>query len=195
MLLGLYLLLFVWLFSISGMVLNHGKWPFADFWLARAEQTSLQPITRPAATGDLAIAQDLMRQLGISGEVNRTERNVAGDEFSFQVIRPGRTTDVDANLAGGSAGLKDVRVNAWGIMSSLHHFTGVSMDDPDRGRDWWLTRVWSLAMDAVAFGLIILVASGLYLWWRLEKRRARGLAILTFGTISCVFFLFGLGFW
>ena len=192
--LGLYFIFFIWLFSISGLVLNHGKWPFADFWPEREETTSTRPIVVPRAAGDLAAARDLMGQLGIVGEVNTTERSPGGDEFSFQVIRPGRTVSVEADLDAGQAEITEIRVNAWGVMSALHHFTGVSMNDPERRRDWWLTTLWSLAMDAIAAGLIVLVASGLYLWYRLKPKRMLGLVVIAAGLGCCGFFLFGLGF-
>jgi hypothetical protein len=134
-----------------------------------------------------------MAQLGIVGEVNSTERSDGGDEFDFQVIRPGHTISVEADLAAGSAEVKEIRVNAWGVLSALHHFTGVSMDDAGRQRDWWLTTIWSVAMDAIALGLIFLVASGLYLWYRLKRKRALGLVAIAAGLACCGFFLFGLG--
>lgn len=191
--LGLYFLLFIWLFSISGLVLNHGKWEFADYWPDREESTATRAIEVPAATGDLAIARDLMRQLGLSGEVNRTERKAGGDEFAFQATRPGHVFDVEANLATGRAEVKQVRVNVWGIMSALHHFTGVKIGEPERQRDWSLTTVWIVAMDAIALGLIVLVASGLYLWYHLKHKRALGVVAVAAGTLCCGFFLFGLG--
>ena len=83
-------------------------------------------------------------------------------------------------------------MNAFGVMDALHHFTGVSMTDPERERDWILTRVWSAAMDAVAVGLIVLVLSGLYLWYRLRRKRRLGLLVLGVGLASCAFFLLGL---
>ncbi|MBW3630151.1 MAG: PepSY-associated TM helix domain-containing protein [Gemmatimonadetes bacterium] len=192
--LGLYFLLFIWLFSISGLVLNHGKWEFADYWPDREESTATRAIEVPTATGDLAVAKDLMRQLGLSGEVNRTERKGRGDEFAFQVGRPGHVFDVEANLATGRAEVKQIEVNVWGIMSALHHFTGVKIGEPEKRRDWWLTTVWIVAMDAIALGLIVLVASGLYLWYHLQHKRTLGLVALTAGTLCWGFFLFGLGF-
>lgn len=190
--LGLYFIFFIWLFSVSGLVLNHGKWPFADFWADREETTVTRPIVAPVATADLEAARELMRQLGLVGEVNRTERSPDGAEFRIQVARPGRTFDVEADLAAGRAEVKEIRVNVWGVMSALHHFTGVSISDPERERDWWLTRVWSLAMDAVALGLVFLVASGIYLWYHLPRKRRLGALALAAGVICCAWFVFGL---
>ena len=67
--LGLYFLFFVWLFALTGLLLNHGSWKFAEFWPGRKVATSEHPIQPPAAGNTLAGAQDLMRQLGIAGEI------------------------------------------------------------------------------------------------------------------------------
>ena len=90
---------------------------------------------------------------------------------------------------------KWLKLNAWGVVDALHKFTGVKMDEPAITRDWILTRIWSLAMDAVALGLVLLVLGGLYLWYRLPAKRLPGLAVLAAGIACCAFFLFGLGVW
>lgn len=46
--LGLFLLLFIWLFSISGLIINNGKWKFASFYEQRQE--SKTDFTLPIAT-------------------------------------------------------------------------------------------------------------------------------------------------
>jgi hypothetical protein len=189
-LLGLYLLLFIWLFAISGLVLNHGKWAFADFWPKRVETSRSAVVHVSADSSDESIARALMHQLGLSGEVNRTERR-AENEFGLQLTRPGLTTDIDVVFAEERATIKDTRLNAWGVLSALHHFTGVSMGEPSRTRDWWLTRVWSLCIDAIALGLVVLVVTGVYLWWRLGKKRPPGAAMILTGTLVCAAFLYG----
>src|SRR6266851_3500888 len=65
---GLYLLLFIWLFAFSGLLLNHG-WKFAEFWPQRKETTAVRPIQAPPGSADLDRARNLMRQLDLSGEV------------------------------------------------------------------------------------------------------------------------------
>ncbi|CAN5918883.1 hypothetical protein BH11GEM1_BH11GEM1_17110 [soil metagenome] len=191
--LGLYLLLFLWLFSVSGLVLNHSKWRVAQFWKARQETVSHLAIHVPTGTGDLATATDLMRQLRIVGELGETSRSPDGSHVDFQVVRPGHVFRVQARLDSVRATVTEIRLNAWGVMDALHKFTGVRMDAPALTRDWLLTRIWSFAMDALACGLVALVLSGLYMWYRLPGKRLPGLAALLLGLASCAFFLYGLG--
>jgi hypothetical protein len=190
--LGLYLLCFVWLFSFTGLVLNHPGWNVGRLGAERVETTRQQPVMRPVVTGDLAVARALMREVGISGEIGRIERTAAGDRMRVQVVRPGANHVIDADLAAGQATVSRTDLNAFYAMNALHTFTGVSMDDANLERDWRLTALWSFAMDAVALGLLVLVASGLYLWIRLPAKRRAGLVALGLGTAVCAFFLLGL---
>lgn len=190
--LGLYFLLFLWLFSGSGLVLNHSKWSVAQFWKARHETVDERTIRAPQASGDAAVAADLMNQLAIVGEVGEITRDTTG-KFDFQVVRPGRVWRVGARLDSARARVTTIELNAWGVLDAMHKFTGVTMDDASRQRDWAVTRLWSLAMDALSLGLVVLIASGLYLWYRFPEKRRAGLVALTLGVVSCAFFLFGLG--
>ncbi|MDA0747822.1 MAG: hypothetical protein O2954_14970, partial [bacterium] len=45
---GLYFLFFLWLFSFSGLMLNHSEWEFAQFWPRRVETSSEQAFRPPA---------------------------------------------------------------------------------------------------------------------------------------------------
>lgn len=190
---GLYLLLFLWLFSVSGLVLNHSAWSAARFWDARQEATAERAIRAPVVTGDVAMAAELMRQLGIVGEVGETKRHPDGARFDFQVVKPGQVFRVETRLDSARARVTEIRLNAWGVVDALHKFTGVKMDEPARTRDWMWTRVWSLAMDALALGLAFLVLSGLYLWYRRAETRRSGLVALVAGLACCAFFLYGMG--
>ncbi|HEX9564256.1 MAG TPA: PepSY-associated TM helix domain-containing protein [Gemmatimonadaceae bacterium] len=189
---GLYFLLFIWLFSISGLFLNHPKWEFTRFWPQRDEASSGHAIETPLATGDIAMARELMTQLAIAGELDEVRRTADTDRLAFRVVRPGLAVNVEAALATGRATVTETRVNTYGLLDALHQFTGVAMDAPQKERDWLLTRIWSVAMDALAIGLIGMVASGVYLGYRLRRKRRMGMIVFAAGTTCCAFFVFGL---
>ena len=189
--LGLYLLLFTWLFAVSGLLLNH-TWAFAEFWPKRVEATAERPIQAPAAGGgDLATARALMAQLGLRGEIEEIKRNPQG-EFALSLARPGTSVRVEADLPAGRAAVKTTRVNGWGVFKTLHTFAGVQYEQPERRRDSLVATVWAAAMAASGLGLIVLVLTSLYLWWRLEEKRAMGAVALGAGVIVTGAFLFGL---
>lgn len=187
---GLYFLLFLWLFAISGLLLNHSDWSLAEFWPQREESSADRQVNVPASlSGDVAIAEFLMTALALEGELNRVERRESG-EFRFQVSRPGRNVLIEADLGTGNVNVMVTDVNAAGVLDALHHFTGVRADDPAETRDWILTRLRSLAMDALAVGMAVLVVSGVYMWWRRRSRRLMGIVAFGLGTLCCAGFIF-----
>jgi hypothetical protein len=191
---GLFLLLFLWLFAFSGLLLNHPSWTFADYWSARHETNYTCAIIAPGpdVQGDLSQARAIMRQLGIEGEILWTTTRAENKPFEFQVRRPGRYDFITADLAHSSAAVRRADVNGWGVVKALHAFTGVQMDDARNRRDWYLTSVWAWSMDGVAAGLILMVSGSLQLWLELPKKRLPGAVALGLGTAACALFCVGL---
>jgi hypothetical protein len=190
--LGLYLLLFVWLFAFTGLLLNHSQWRFAEFWDSRRQTSDERDILAPPPGGDLAQARDLMRQLGIRGEIEWTTTRNDAALFQFRASRPGHIVEIKADLARNKATLKRIDLNAWGVVRILHTFTGVRMDDARNRRDWVLTSVWAWTMDAVAAGLILMVLSSYYMWYELPQKRRLGVIVLALGFLSSGLFCVGL---
>ena len=191
-LLGLYLLLFVWLFSFTGLLLNHSQWKFAEFWDSRQQSRSEQDIVPPAAGTDLEMARDIMKQLGVRGEVEWTATRSDSSRLDFRVSRPGHILEIKADLGGKKATIQRIDLNAWGVMRILHAFTGVRLDDSRNHRDWLLTSVWAFSMDAVALGLLFMVVSSLVMWCDSGRNRVTGAIVLVLGFLSCGVFCFGL---
>ena len=188
--LGLYFLFFTWLFAFTGLMLNH-SWKFAEFYPNRKITTSDQPIQIPPVPMDREVlARNILRQLGLRGELAMGAP--LPDRLDFTASRPGTVYQIQANLSARTAHVVSNQYNAWGIMHTLHTFTGVNAANPAVKRDWYLTTVWALAMDAVAIGLILMVFSGYYMWWVLLQKRAFGSIALAAGCVCCFLFVFGL---
>ena len=189
--LGLYFLFFLWLFAFTGLLLNHG-WQFAEFWPNRMVSKFERDVQVPVTGGDLDRAQQLMAQLGISGEIEWTGQRKDPAVFEFRSSRPGKISTVVLDMARGKATVEQIGFNGWGTMRVLHTFTGVRRGDTRNERDWTLTTIWAFAMDAVSAGLILMVLSGIYMWWRVPAKRRWGLVALVTGTAVCGGFVFGL---
>jgi hypothetical protein len=189
---GLFLLFFVWLFAFTGLLLNHPKWTFADFWPARKQTSFERQIQRPPLGSDLEQARNILAQLGITGEIEWTSARLDSSKLNFRANRPGHMFDFKADLDRGLVTVQRIDVNAWGVMHILHTFTGVRANDSRNQRDWILTSIWALSMDAVAAGLLMMVFGSYYMWWRLPQKRAWGLVALLSGWVVCALFVVGL---
>ncbi len=191
---GLFLLFFLWLFALSGLLLNHPSWTFADSWTLRKEKIEERPLSAAAsaAKGDLAQAHEIMRQTGIHGEILWTTTRTDTNTFDFQVRHPGYFFFIKADFRQNRVTVRQSKVNLWGIIKTLHAFTGAQIEETRSSRDWPLTSVWAYSMDAVAVGLIFMVLSSIYMWWQLPPKRLAGAIALALGTLVCGLFCAGL---
>ena len=189
---GLYLLLFLWLFLFTGLLLNHPQWTFAEFWANRKQSSFGRQIQQPPQGGDLIQARDILRQLGIHGEIEWTKTRSEPSRLDFRVARPGHIFEIKTDLEQNRATVQRIDLNAWGVARLLHSFTGVKMGDATSQRDWSMTILWALSMDALALGAILMVFSSLYMWWSQKQNRRWGLVAAGLGVVSCGFFVFGL---
>jgi hypothetical protein len=180
---GLYLLLFVVLFAFSGLLLNH-HWSESEFWAKRKETETVVPVRRGEHPADL------VRRLGLAGDLEVMKDT--GDGLEFQVGRPGAFARVQANFATGEAKVRRVQMNGWGVLHTIHTASGVRRGNPDLKRNWLPIRIWSFYMDAVAVGLVFMVLSSYWMWFRQRSKRLPGWISLAGGFLVCGFFLAGL---
>ena len=190
--LGLYFLFFLWLFAFTGLLLNHPGWTFAEFLANRKQSVFERQIQPPRSGSDLDQARDLMRQLDIAGEIEWTATRSDPNAFDFRVIRPGHIFEIRTDFNKHQALVQHTALNGWGVLHILHTFTGVRLADTRNQRDWTLTIIWALAMDALAAGLILMVLSGIYMWYGLIRKRRLGAAALALGVLICLWFAIGL---
>ena len=128
-------------------------------------------------------------------ERRREQRLPSVDTTGYRAVHaegdglPGLIVDVTADLRAGRATVQRTQLNAWGVMHVLHTFTGAPAADSRNRRDWTLTTVWALSMDAVAAGLIVMVLGSYVMWFRLRAKRLGGIVALALGFISCGTFL------
>ena len=179
---GLYFLFFLWLFSATGVMLNHQQW-FTDLY-TRAETSYEMPIGTPAGDTVLLRTRDLMRQLNLRGEIDWPATQPVG-HIDFTVSRPNGSTQVRVDLNAKQAFVREFDNNAQHAFQVFHTFSGSRFNQPASRRDWIVTSVWVWAMDALAAGLICMVLGSYYMWYRLKPRRALGVTMLVTGFLTC----------
>ena len=173
--LGLLLLLFIWLFSLSGLILNHGNWKFASFWDERQENKI--DFTVPLSVlNDPNPEKGVMEFLKISGEVQQQKRT--SEMLEFRVQSPGIVRELSINLTSGSGTEKVLKYNLWGKLRTLHTFNGMSKENPSQSPNWVITTIWRFTMDGIAIGLIIICLSSWIMWFKVRKEYRLGYIIL-----------------
>ena len=186
---GLYFVFFLWLFSLTGLMLNHQQW-FTDLY-DRHEVSYDPEIQTPAGETREEQTIDLMRQLNLRGEIDWPASQPVG-HIDFQVSRPNGAAQVRVDLNAKHAYVKEFKNSRLHAFQILHTFSGSRFNQPLSRRDWSMTSVWVFAMDALAMGLIIMVLGSYYMWWRLKTRKALGVATLAAGFAACGAFVAGI---
>ena len=187
--LGLYFLFFLWLFALTGLMLNHQQW-FRDLY-RRQETASERTIETPRGDTQRAQTLDVMRQLDLRGEIDWPASQPVG-HVDFNVARPNGAVQVRVDLNAKRAYIREFRNGTLHAFQIFHTFSGTRFNQPASARDWIVTTVWVMAMDALAGGLIVMVLGSYYMWWRLKKRKALGIAALGAGVAACLVFVTGL---
>ena len=186
--LGLYFLFFLWLFALTGLMLNHQQW-FRDLYV-RQESAFERTVEPPQGQTHAEQTVDVMRQLGLRGEVDWPASQPVG-HLDFNVARPNGAAQVRVDLNTKRAFVQEFKNGSLHAFQIFHTFSGTRFTQPSSQRDWIVTTVWVLAMDALAGGLIVMVLGSYYMWWRLKKRKALGIAVLGAGFAACVAFVAG----
>lgn len=190
--LGLYFVFFLWLFALTGLLLNHGNWQVGPLRLQRTVTQAEQSFLLPATATALEQAQALLRQFSIEGEIEWLILPANAERLEFRVARPRAVFEIKADLVSRRATIQRSDTNAGGAFRLLHTFTGVRLADAKNDRDWLPTLLWAWSMDAVAAGLVLMVMSGVIMWWNLAEKRVPGLLCLATGTVACGWLVFGL---
>ncbi|MBI5689174.1 MAG: hypothetical protein HZC55_03690 [Verrucomicrobia bacterium] len=190
-LLGLYFFFALWLFALTGLLLNHA-WGFAEFWSKRRVETTEVAVVAPPPGSPLEQARHLLHQLRLTGEVHWLVTPADATRLDFRVQRPGRQVEVKADLRAGRVVLQTTTVNGWGVSRALHTFSGVRANDSLNDRDWWLTSLWVWTMDALSLGIIALVGTGIVSWLLRSRLRWQGGIALGSGLVLCAWFALGL---
>ncbi len=190
--LGLLFLFFIWLFAVTGLLLNHGTWTMAQAANQRQETRAERTVRPLVGTTDLERARDLMGQLGLVGEIDWPSTPQPAGRLEFNVSRPNDSSRVRLDLAQQVATVQHFESSRLGAFRTFHTFSGSRVNAPSSQREWVLTSVWVFAMDALAVSLIVMVLGSYYMWFRLKPKRRLGLVVLAGGVLSCGAFLGGL---
>ncbi len=167
LLLGLSAAFFILVYGVSAVQMAH---QFA----IRPHISTAEVKLRPGLTGREA-AQILMDRYGYRGDLSGSQ--AAGANLQFTMTRPGGADLVTYAASTGNARVERRELPLLGFLNRLHHLHGT--DHTDMAMNAW---AWILGWISVT--LILLGATGVYMWFRLYNERVIGSILL--GVNLCV---------
>ena len=160
---GLFCVAFLAMYGVSAVQMAHRPW-----WPIRQSVTTRSMQLPPGLT-DARVAA---RELAIRGEL--TEVHAIPGALQFRVVRPGIVNQIEYSAATGEAKIRIVNTGFTGLLNRIHHIEGM-------WHEYALLNVWSAMLGLVSIGLLVLGASGLYLWFRNHSERWIGVVLLAGG--------------
>lgn len=187
--LGLFFLFFVWLFGLSGLLLNH-HWEFANFWENRKEIKYDKTIQISSERETFALVYEIRNKLNLKGNILNPNFSKDSILLNFIVAKPGTRYDVQANLNDGMIMVKKAKFNSWGIMRALHTLRNPTLKEQSDRDQTLIASIWSVSIDILSVGLIVICLGGWYLFLQVSgKRFYFGLISIASGFILCIYFL------
>jgi hypothetical protein len=175
---GLFLSPFILLFAFSTILLNHPS-PAQGKPDAKREMKVELP---PGEPGSVPHAREILRQVGVTGEIDYIRHNAKSEKLLVPVTKPGETTRVDVDLRAKTATIEREPRGLGEALNYLHKMPG-----PHNVRfrgNWVYMSWWAVATDATVYGLLFVSISGLYLWWKLKAERTVGWVLVGGGAAT-----------
>lgn len=186
--LGLFLVLFIWLFFVSGLIIHHGEWNFAKFYEKRVESKTNFIIAFGYIHDDPEMVDRVKEQLKIVGEVSNLQ--VKEGNIDFRVSSPGLLQEIHIDSHTGIGVMKVMKYNFWGKLHTLHLFNGIDKNNPSVTPNWIVTKLWRLMMDVTAVILIILCLGSWVMWYKVRKDYKWGYYLFGFGLFIAGYYMF-----
>ena len=170
LLLASFSLPFLIMYGLSAVQMSHSTW----FQLKPAVDERQISLTAGQSDGR-AVARAIMdRDQTVKGEITNVQPNDAG--IALRIVVPGTVHDVRYERASGLATVKTSVAGTMGMLNRLHHWAGFWHEPVSM-------KMWAVAVAVVSAALLLLGASGIYMWFTRRPERRIGLALLAINVV------------
>lgn len=159
---GLAVLAFVVMYFVTGYPMIHHKW-FSNPEPVITKRTESLAYRGPEEPG--AFSDYLQETFDLGGKPIQRVRLRDGS-WRFRYSRPGTIHDLVVPPAGDSVSITTRRESVIATMVKFHRLKGYG-----GGK---LYSVWALLYDLASFSLIVFAVTGIYLWYKLTKKKLLG---------------------
>src|SRR5262249_38019009 len=154
---ALFAFAFLVMYTVSGVQMAHRTW-----WRMADEVTDVHLALTPGLPGARAVARELMTRHGMDGELAAVFDTPAA--VAFRVQRPGTVFQVRYQPAGGETLVVVRRGGLARVFNALHGSTGL-------WHGFAPLNAWAAILGLVSLCLLVVGATGFYLWFRNPKER------------------------
>ena len=173
LLLASFSLPFLIMYGVSAVQMSHSAW----FQMKPAVHEQELSIT-VGMTDARAIARGVMdRDRTVKGEISNIQPNDTG--VSLRIVVPGTVHEVRYERASGVARVKTSVAGVMGMLNRLHHWAGFWHEPVSM-------KVWAFLVAIASTALLLLGASGIYMWFTRRSERRLGIALLGINLVFAI---------
>ena len=166
--LGLVCVVMTLIFALSSLVIIYRPWLPQS--IEESERTV--QVSPPAASTPRALARALMRSEGLKGTVSQIEEDAQA--IRFRIFRPGTEFRIEYKRSTSEA---KIELRRWGLLETLVQL--------HTNHGFWHefapANAWAAFSLLASAGLLLLGASGIYLWFAHHEERRVGAILLALG--------------
>ena len=166
--LGLTFVLMALIFAVSSLVIIYRPWLGSS---PHISESTVQ-LSVEAAANARAAARELMADHAMKGDLQQIREN--GDIVSFRIVRPGEVVEVKYGRSTREATINTRRHGALETLVQLHVNHGL-------WHEYVPSNIWAAMSLLASVGLLLLGATGIYLWFAHHSERLIGGVLLGLG--------------
>ena len=145
-----------------------------------AQKVSEEDVALAPGLTPRAVARQLMDRGSYAGDFGDVLATPAAVNFGINGV--GTRYRINYDFVTGRTHVKATDIGIWGELNRLHHLHGFSHQNP-------AMNAWAWALAAVSIILLTIGATGLYMWFKLHRERAIGIALLSANLAISIFLL------
>jgi len=149
------------------------------------EMVSEKSFIDPSRTETESI-NEILERYNIYGEM-KLDKTQKGNT-KVNITRPGYKAEIFFLEEPDSVGVVVKEGGFAAVMNDFHRLKGY--------RGSWTHKVWAFLYDLSCIALLLFACTGIYLWWKLDKERWVGFALLTISTgitAFTIWYLYSIG--
>lgn len=173
LLLASLVLPFLVMYGLSAVQMSHNG------WFNMKPSVIERDVTLPAAERDArAIGRELMdRDQSVKGEITNVQTTKAG--VSLRIVVPGTVHEMKYDAATGTTHVRTSVAGVMGMLNRLHHWAGFYHEPTSM-------KLWAVAVAIVSAALLLVGATGVYMWFTRRPERRIGLVLLTINVVFAI---------
>lgn len=181
--LGMFLLPWFFIYGVSSLVFSHPQF-FQDAfgkpqWTVRFDRS--YDLEVPPGADLKQVGRRILHDNRLGGAFGANRPN--SSQVNVYLFNFRSATQLNYFIDQKRLVAKDRKFQWSSFLTGMHARGGFAQDS-------WLNDAWGITVDIICAGILLWIASGIYMWWKLPRSRPWGVFALTAGWASFLIFLF-----